>query len=273
MVGFLIDQLMMNFPAMIIWITGLTVFLFLKAERKFVVLPVTSLFMILILLFLHGKSYYTLGGYTLLMAMGGYAVEKYFSKSFQVVTLVLIFLLSLPIMPFSLPLLSLSAMKEYSAPMADFTNRWEDGKKHPLPQDYSDMTGWKELSDIVISTYNSLPPETKKNCAIYAENYGQAGAIWFYGYRYSIPRPISFSDNFLFWAPDSITSSNLIYVNDEIGDIRFLFNKYEKKGEVHNPYFRENGVGVYFCSEPSDTFKKFYKDKVYELKSIYRRTR
>lgn len=271
MLGFLIDQLIMNFPAMIVWITGLVVFLVHKAERRYIVLPVATLFVILFLLLLHGKSYYTLGAYTLLMAMGGYAIEKYFSKAFRIVTIVLVFLLSIPVMPYSLPLLSLSAMKEYSAPMAEFTNRWEDGKKHPLPQDYSDMTGWKELSDIVISTYNSLPSDKKKNCAIYAENYGQAGAVWFYGYKYQIPRPISFSDNFLLWAPDSLTSENLIYINDEIGDIRFLFNKYEKKGEVNNPYFREDGVQVYFCSEPADTFKNFYKHKVYELKSTYRR--
>lgn len=268
-VGFLIDQVMMNFPGLLVWFTGLLVFLFFKNESRFRVLSLASLLVVLLLLVTHGKSYYTLGAYTLLFAMGGFAIEKYFSTFFKYFVVVIVILLALPVLPFSLPMLNPKAMADYSKPMSDLTNRWEDGKVHPLPQDYADMTGWKDLSDIVIKEYNSLPPEIRSDCSIYAENYGQAGAIYYYGRQFNLPRPISFSDNFLIWAPDSVTKSNLIYVNDEIGDIKFLFKRYEKVGEVNNPYFRENGVQVYFCSQPSDTFKYFYKEKVKEMKKVY----
>jgi hypothetical protein len=33
--GFLIDQLIMNIPALMIWMSGLIVFLFVKAEREY----------------------------------------------------------------------------------------------------------------------------------------------------------------------------------------------------------------------------------------------
>jgi hypothetical protein len=270
-IGFLIDQLMMNIQALIVWMTGLVVYLFYKSEKNFRVLSYASLLVIFLLIITHGKSYYTLGAYTLLMSMGGYAIEKYFNKAFKSVTLVLLVLLSVPAIPFSLPVLSFPDMERYSKPMAEATNRWEDGKVYPVPQDYADMTGWKELSDIVISTYISLPPEVKANTGIYAENYGQAGAVYYYGRKDSIPQPISFSDNFLIWAPDIITKDNLIYINFEIGDIKFLFKNYELKGEVKNRYFRENGVKVFFCSHPTDTFRTFYKEKAKELKSIYTR--
>lgn len=269
--GFLIDQIIMNFHAVVVWITGLLIFLFYLSERKFRVLSIASLFVILFLLITKGKSYYTLGAYTLMMAMGGYAIERYYSKIWKSVVIVLMVLLSIPIMPFSLPVLNLAAMEKYAAPVADVTNRWEDGEVHPLPQDYADMTGWKDLSKIVISTYTSLPNDIRQNCSIYAENYGQAGAILFYGKKFGLPQPVSFSDNFLLWAPDSIIHENLIYVNDEVGDINKLFNNVELKGEIKNPYFRENGVKVFFCSQPSDIFKSFYKEKVSELKSVYRR--
>jgi hypothetical protein len=266
-VGFLLDQIIMNLPALAVWMTGLVVFLFYKAERKYQVLSIASILVILLLLISHGKSYYTLGAYTLLFAMGGYAIEKYYSRFLKAAVIVLIILLSIPVLPYSLPILSFHAMEKYSKPMAAATNRWEDGKTHSLPQDYADMTGWKELSEIVISTYDSLPQEVRNNCDIYADNYGQAGAIYFYGFNKGIPRPISFSDNFLFWAPDSIKSENLIYVNHELGDIPLLFKNYELKGEVNNPYFRENGVKVFFCSHPTESYKAFYKSKVKELKS------
>ncbi len=270
-IGFIIDQFVMNFPALVVWLTGLVVFLFFRKEQKFSVLAVASVLVITLLLFVHGKSYYTLGAYTMLMAMGGYAIEKYYYRFMKPVVMVMIALLAIPLMPFSLPILSLQAMEKYSAPMGDLTNRWEDGQVHAIPQDYADMTGWKELSDIVIKTYISLPPDIQKNCIIYTENYGQAGAIYYYGMPFHLPRPISFSDNFLIWAPDTVVHENLIYVNDELGDIKFLFKDYILKGEVKNRYFRENGVQVYFCSQPVSDFKKFYKMKAKELKKVYTR--
>ena len=259
----------MNLNAVIIWVTGLFVFFLFKDERKFFVLSLATLFILLLLLMTHGKSYYTLGAYTLLMAMGGYAIEKYYSKSMKVVAIVLTVILAIPPIPFSLPVLSFPAMEKYSKALNQ-ENRWEDGKIHSLPQDYADMTGWKELSDTVIKTYNSLPQDIRKNCSIFTDNYGQAGAIYYYGRQYNLPRPISFNDNFLIWAPDSVTNNYLIYVNDELGDdMKFLFKHIEKTGEINNPYFRENGLMVYFCSQPTFIFKDFYKRKVKELKKVY----
>ncbi len=34
---------------------------------------------------------------------------------------------------------------------------WEDGKEHPLPQDFADMLGWQELARKVDSLYDQIP--------------------------------------------------------------------------------------------------------------------
>ena len=102
--------------------------------------------------------------------------------------------------------------------------KWEDGKEHPLPQDYADMTGWRELADIVDRAYLSLSEDERKSCVIFCENYGQAGAVLHYAQQ-NIPPPISFSDNFLQWAPDSLNISTFIYINDETDDIKKLFEE------------------------------------------------
>ena len=73
----------MNFPSVIVWITGLIVFLFYKSERKFRVLALLYLITTTILLISRGKSYYTLGLYPILFIMGGYSIEKYFNKIFK----------------------------------------------------------------------------------------------------------------------------------------------------------------------------------------------
>jgi hypothetical protein len=269
-IGFIIDQFMMNLPGLVIWMTGLITFLFFKSEKKFRVLAYLYLLTVLLILLFRGKSYYTLGLYTILFALGGYAVDKYFKPYFKYATIALVILISLPMLPFSLPVLSHEKIEDYSAKTAEFTNRWEDGKIYNIPQDYADMTGWKELSSIVIQQYNSLSPGERDSCLIYADNYGQAGAISFYGKKHGLPAPICFNDNFIFWAPDSIDNAPLIYVNDEVGDIDFLFNSYEKIGQVDNKYFRENGLQVYYCTHPRDTFKIFYANKAAALKNKYR---
>ena len=268
--GFLVDQFIMNLPGLLIWMTGLCAFLFIKAEKKYRVLALIYLFTVLIIILLRGKSYYTLGLYPILFALGGYAVDKYFTLYVKYGIIALMVLISIPMLPFSLPVYGLEQMEDYSKKTADFTNRWEDGKVHNLPQDYADMTGWKELADIVTDTYQSLPEESKQKCSIYAEAYCTAGAILFYGKEFDLPEPICFSDNFLLWAPDRINTEVLIYVNDELGDIDWLFDNKKLVGEINNKYFRENGIRVYLCTQPTETYPLFYAKKVSELKNRYR---
>ena len=267
--GFLIGQLFMNFPALIVWITGLIVFLFFKAEKNYRAIGLGVLITVLIILLLHGKPYYTLGLYSILFALGGYAIERYFKPYLRYAVLALMILFCIPMIPISLPVYSFEKVEEYTKPMAQFVNRWEDGQLHNIPQDYADMTGWKELGTIVTDFYQSLPEKEKQDCAIYADNYGQAGAVYFYGTPKGLPAPISFNDSFLFWAPDQINKEGLIYINHNLGDIKELFQSYRIIGKVDNKYFRENGLQVYYCTNPNDNFKSFYANKVANLKSNY----
>jgi hypothetical protein len=143
--------------------------------------------------------------------------------------------------------------------------KWEDGKEHPLPQDYADMTGWRELADIVDRAYWSLSEDERKRCVIYCENYGQAGAVLHYA-RQDTPSPISFSDSFLQWAPDSLDITTFIYINDETDDIKKLFEEVVEFDRLKNPYARETGLPVYICRKPTKAMP-FYSEKVKTLKA------
>lgn len=267
--GFLIDQLVMNLSALIIWMTGLIVFLFFRAEKDYRALGFLYLLIILILIVFQGKSYYTLGIYPMLFALGGYAINKYFHPLLKYAVIGLTIIIAVPLLPFSLPVYSHEKMAEYSKPVAEFTNRWEDGTVHEIPQDYADMTGWKELNGVVSDLYYSLPDSTRAKCNIYADDYAEAGAVKFFGKRTGLPDPISFDDNFILWAPDSIDNAPFIYINEEPGDVKFLFDEYKVAGQVENKYFRENDLKVFYCSQPKDSLKIFYRQKVRELKERY----
>lgn len=279
-VDFVLLQFLMNLHAVIVWLFGLAFLLFPKEGRRWRVLGLTFLFTNGILLLLSGKAYYTLGVYPMLFAAGGVAVEKNFAargKFLRPALLALMIFIFLPVLPYSLPVLSLDEMAAYAEVSKKFgfagALRWEDGRIHRLPQDYADMTGWRELAEIVGKTYQTLNVTEKASCAIYAENYGQAGAIRYYGKQWGLPEPVSFHETFLLWAPDSVKSlSTLIYVNDELGeDIQQLFEKIELAGQVNNAHFRENGLQVYLCRQPRREFADFYPEKVKRLKSRYQK--
>lgn len=152
----------------------------------------------------------------------------------------------------------------------DMPMRWEDGKVHALPQDFADMIGWKELADIVIDTYLNVPSAQRRFCYIYAENYGQAGSIYFYGKKAGLPDPICFNGSFVLWAPEEVNDlKSLIYVNDEIHELKPLFNNVEKVGEITNPYARESGLPVWLCKNPSEEFYELYKQRIQEEKDRF----
>ncbi len=133
--------------------------------------------------------------------------------------------------------------------------RWEDGRMHPLPQDYADMLGWDELGGIMIKACDTI--QDKKRLMIYCENYGQAGAVDLYGRCHKLPEVVSFSDAYRLWAPDTIshTKDIFMYVNNELGgDVDSIFGKIVIAGRITNPYAREKGTTVYMCREPREDF-------------------
>jgi hypothetical protein len=275
---FLLAQPLMTLPAAPLWIAGLYYFLVKKEGHSWRVFAYTFFVVLIILTVLHGKSYYTLGLYFVLIAGGAVQIEKITSRRYRLMKpglLLLMLLILIPGLPYSLPVLSFREMAvygRYSAPygLSGFL-RWEDGNLHDLPQDYADMAGWRELAQIVISTYQNLNAAAKEKCFIYGENYGQAGAVKYYGKKAGLPEPISFGDNFLFWAPDTADIQTLIYIGNNNSGIVPYFASVEEVGRITNLYARESGLPVFLCQNPRNGFTQFYQNKSKELKKNFYR--
>jgi hypothetical protein len=60
-----------------------------------------------------------------------------------------------------------------------------------LPKLYADMFGWEGIARSVWPpTIHTLPPEEQRKTAIFGNNYGDAGAIDFFGPKYGLPKAI-----------------------------------------------------------------------------------
>ena len=269
----LTDQILMFTISSVVWMGGLAWLLGSGKAVKFRLFGYIYLVVLLVFLYLRGKSYYMAGLYPFLLAAGGvFWEEKIHSLKWRIAMVTAIVLLSIPILPGAVPVMKAKNLAGYFRKIptrlgGEALVRWEDGKMHPLPQDYADMLGWDELGRIVVKACDSI--HDKSRIKIFCQNYGQAGAVGHCCSCHGLPEPVSFSDSYLLWAPDSIDNKVevFVYVNSELGrDVNALFSHIEKAGSITNPYARENNTTVFICRRPRADFRSFWADRVKEVK-------
>ena len=270
--NFLLEQVMMFLPVFFVWVLGLIHVGFLKEGKPFRPFAWIYLTVLLLLILLRGKHYYTLGLYSTLFVFGGIFLERHLAGKLGWVkyTLILYVLaVSVVALPMSLPILKPGAFVRFyeSIGMEKF-HRWEDGEYCDLPQDYADMIGWEELSSIVGSKFAELTPEQQAKCLVLANNYGEAGSVNFYGKKYGLPPVVSFNDSYVFWAPGSIDAEYLIKIGDS-DDLEELFHHVEITGRISTPYARQEGTPVYFCADPKTDLNQVYQEQLQQRLERY----
>jgi hypothetical protein len=120
-----------------------------------------------------------------------------------------------------------------------------------LPQWYADQFGWQEIVDETAVAWNQLPPADRQDCAIFAQNYGQAGAVDFLGPRVGLPPAISGHQTYFLWGPRHYSGNCLIVLDDRREKLDRLFDSVQFVGlSQDNPYALEKQVPVFICRRP-----------------------
>ncbi|MFI5134612.1 MAG: hypothetical protein ACHQD9_02045, partial [Chitinophagales bacterium] len=217
----------------------------------------TYLIMLITFTLTGGKDYYTLGIYPLLVAGGSVWIEQHTEKRKWIAyaLTILIILIGLDMIPIMLPFMS----PEKSAGFYKKNGteklgvlQWEDGKNHPLPQDFADMLGWSEMAQKTSAIYEKLPDSIRKNTSVYCYNYGEAGALLYYSKQFSFPEIYSHSSSFQLWMPETIPSSSLIIISDSDppkSSDNYLLNNIQLMDSITDPLAREYGSKIYFVGE------------------------
>lgn len=265
---FILQQLLVHASASIIWLTG---FIYLFSSRslgQFRFLAFAYLIVILLLISLQGKSYYSFGAYPVLFAVGGMALSRLLADLFwgwKSAALAFVLLPSLLILPIVIPILPFQATLHFFRFTADKMNltfplKWEDQKVHATTQDYADMLGWEELAIGAAKSYKLIPEDERRLTTIFASNYGQAGALDHYRKKYNLPAAVCLNSSYALWSPDSIQTQHLIYIDDEYPeDLQPTYKRMKKIAEIKNKYAREKGTSVYLLSYPIKDIQPLYK--------------
>jgi len=121
-----------------------------------------------------------------------------------------------------------------------------------LPQIYADMIGWEDMAGTIAGVYHRLPEKEQSGCAILAGNYGEAGAIDFYGPRLGLPKAISGHNNYFLWGPRGYSGECAIVFGERAEVYKTFFEETQLVATISNVNAMpsEQNVRVYVCRKP-----------------------
>lgn len=235
---FLVQQAMMLNPFIApLAVIGL-VSLFLRARYR--VLAWTYVILLVLFIRLEAKDYYVAPIYPMLFAAGAVQVASW-RRPVYVLTLVVIILGGLIAVPLATPILPPDRYLAYQRALGVEPQAAEVSHTSEMPQLFADQFGWREMVAKVAAVYHSLPEAERKKTAIYAGNYGEAGAIDFYGRAYGLPPAISGHQNYFLWGTRGHTGESVILIEDDPDPE--MWQSLRVVAQRHHPYAmpEENG--------------------------------
>jgi hypothetical protein len=263
---FVLGQLLFQPVGFVLAAVGAVALLVHPALRTYRTLGWAALVAFVVFVILKGKSYYYGPMHPLLIAAGAIVVEQLTRPRLRRIllwTAATAATLYAPLaVPFGLPVVPPEPMARYARAVgitAAVRTNW--GETLPLPQDYADMLGWREQVEAVAVVYHSLSPPAREGAVLYGNNYGEAGALDFYGRDLGLPPVISLAGSFFFFGPGERPGSPFILLGVEPNDLDpVTCESVELAARVQNPWGvpEEQNVPIVVCRSPSMTPRELW---------------
>jgi len=273
-IAFIVDQALIVNPILFpLWAGGLLWLFFGKEGRRYRNFGWAYGAMLVTFIVLKGKNYYLAPAYPILFAAGAVAFERLTVRSptsniqgqvntesagdspadrgssptvrkgvswVRGVYAVAVIVVGAALAPLSVPILSPETYIRYQHALGFEPPKAENQNTGPLPQHFADELGWEDMTRAVAEAYETLSPEERAQTAIFANSYGQAGAIDFFGPKYGLPKAISNHQNYWYWGPREYTGAIVIVLGSDGKGDREHFKTVEVVGRTYHPYSRRD---------------------------------
>ena len=257
-IAFLGQQVMLSNPLISpIWILGLVAFFASPQLRPYRFLGWCYVVSYSAFFLLHGKNYYLAPIYPILLSAGALTIESLLdrlksesgrrsAKNAIVATLVIGLAAGIPVI---VPVLSPAGFVKYMRITGIQLSKTEHFRDvSPLPQWYSDQFGFKEIADEAAVAWERIPSQDRADCAIFGQDYGQAGAVDFFGRGHGLPPALSGDRTYWLWGPRGYSGNCMVVLDDRRERLEQLFGQVEYVGRSQlNPFALEAPVDVYIC--------------------------
>ncbi len=267
--SFVLGQpLMTGVTGALLAIAGAAALLAWKPMRAYGVVGLSCVFVFLLLMVLHGKAYYVGPIYPTLMAAGavwltGASVARVpsFPRVLRwgvVTAMVAEGAIGLPI---TLPILSPGRTAVYIARLGlGAVNETNWGGTDIIPQDFADQLGWRWEVERVAHVYRSLPPEERAETVLGADNYGEAGALEFYGPHYGLPNVVCGCGSYWYFGPGTRPGKVLVDVGSDSLTIAKVYRDVRLATRIRRPWsvIYERDVPVWIGRDPKMTLQQVW---------------
>ena len=257
--GFFFQQTLLLDPITApIWLAGVLGLLFSKRLRPYRFLGWCYLVCYGAFFVLHGKAYYLAPIYPMLLAAGAAILEAALDSPesrqprlqwAKPVIAVIILASGIHLIPITVPVLSPQRFLAYTKtlpfklPVTEHSHA-----RAALPQWYSDQFGWKEIADETERAWDRIPVAERTDCGIFAQDYGQAGSLDFFGRPHGLPGAMSGDRTYWLWGPRGYSGECMIVLDDRREVLQRYWNDVEYIGtSAENPYALEQQIPVFLC--------------------------
>lgn len=272
---FLKEQVIFFMGSIFILVAAFISFFTYPPFYKFRLFFLAFIFTLLIFVYLKAKGYYAIGLYPILLAFGAVYLEKILNHGWKFylrpVAITIPLLLFIPVFRIGFPIQRPAAIQQNAQRYKKFNLlRWEDGKDHPLPQDFADMLGWRELASKKDLACEQIADAT--HTLILCDNYGQSGAINYYSKHKNITAFCMDGDYYKWFLLDKIEIKNIVLVKTiadtavNLDEAKKFFTTVLPAGKIENIYAREQGTSIYILKDvhsPSMLRKKLVDENAH----------
>jgi hypothetical protein len=138
--------------------------------------------------------------------------------------------------------------------------RTNTGQLERLPQDYADMLGWEAQAEAVGRVYRALPEADRERAVVIAGNYGEAGALDFFGPRYGLPGAICPCGSYWFFGPGDKPGDVAVTIGPSRADLEPFFDSLQVATRITNPWAvqEERELTVFVARRPRKTLQQVW---------------
>jgi hypothetical protein len=254
-VGFLLGALGQTLPFAWLWLVGVAWLLGARKARPLRPLGFAFLIVLAILAAAGGKPYYLAAAYSLAFAAGAVAVEGWTAgrmRPLRAVAWLAAVGLGLLAAPLARPVLSEDALARYAEALGERPGTDERHAVGRLSQFFADMHGWRELAEATARVVHALPAGDRDGLCVFGQNYGEAGAIEYFGPRLELPPAISSHNNYWLWGPGRCSGRVVVVIGGGRDRLAEAFEQVEEGGRFHcrdcMPY--ENDLPIWVVRGP-----------------------
>ena len=256
---YLVQQALLTGPlAAPVWLVGVGALLLWRRLAPCRFLGWSYLVCYAVLFVVHGKSYYLAPIYPMLIAAGAVAIERAIDGPagvprrlgwLKAAAVLAVTANGLYLAPIVVPVFTPERFVEYAAGLPFKLPVMEHSHERAmLPQWYSDQFGWKQISDITVEAWKRIPAEQRADCGIFAQDYGQAGAIDFFGRKQGLPPALSGDRTYFLWGPRGYSGDCMIVLDDRKEVLEQYWEDVEYVGtSASERWALEQEIPVFIC--------------------------